>query len=154
MNAEHGREWVLVTESSLEPAALTAWVTRPDCGAVVTFCGTARNSSGVGHVIESLEYETSVDLAQDRIARVIARARSRWPDLGAVAIHHRVGLVRLEEPEVVIAVASPHRGTAYDASRFCIDAVKSCVPMWKRETWAGGSAWSEDAQDLLDVSEL
>jgi molybdopterin synthase catalytic subunit len=144
----------MVSASPLQPAALTAWATRPECGAVVTFCGTARNSSRVEHVIEALEYDTSVELAEDRIAQVVARARSRWPELGAVAIHHRVGVVRLEEPAVVIAVSAPHRGAAYEASQFCIDTVKKCVPMWKREMWAGGSAWSQESQDLVRVQDL
>lgn len=154
MNTPHGRDWATVTPAPLDPDALTTWATRPECGAVITFCGTARNRSTFPHDIEALEYDTSVELAEDRIGRVIALARSRWPSLGAVAIHHRVGLVALEEPAVVIAVSSPHRREAYEASQFCIDMVKSCVPMWKREIWRGGSAWSEEAQDILSVPEL
>jgi molybdopterin synthase catalytic subunit len=133
---------------------LTSWATLPECGAVVTFCGTARNSSTVDHDIQALEYETSVELAQGRIALVIEVARSRWPMLGAVAIHHRVGMVRPGEPAVVIVVSSPHRRAAYEASQFCIDTVKKCVPMWKREIWQGGSAWSGEAQDILSVRDI
>ena len=144
----------MVADSPLMPEVLTRWETRPDCGAVLTFCGTARNRSTFAHDIEALEYDTSVELAQDRIAQVIELARSRWPSLGAVAIHHRVGLVALEEPAVVIAVSSPHRREAYEASQFCIDTVKKCVPMWKREIWHGGSAWSEEAQDILSVRDV
>ncbi len=154
MNTPHGRDWVLVSEAPLVSETLVAWATRPDCGAVVTFCGTARNSSTNGHVIQALEYDTSVELAEHRIAQVVALARSRWSVLGAVAIHHRVGLVQLGEPAVVIVVASPHRQAAYEASQFCIDTVKRCVPMWKREIWEGGSAWSEEAQDILALEEL
>ena len=135
------------------PEVLTSWVTRPDCGAVVTFIGTARNSSTRDEVIEALEYETSVDLAETRIGQVIEVARSRWPAVGSVAIHHRIGVVRVGEPAVVIALSSPHRHAAFEASQFCIDTVKKCVPMWKREIWPGGSAWSQEAQDILDVSE-
>lgn len=154
VNSAAGRDWVSVSGAALSPAELTAWVTRPDCGAVVTFCGTARNGSSNGHVIQALEYETSLELAQARLEQIIELARSRWPHLGAVAIHHRVGTVRLEEPAVVIAVSSPHRREAYEASQFCIDTVKKCVPMWKREIWEGGSAWSEEAQDILSVQDL
>ena len=57
-------------------------------------------------------------------------------------------------PAVVIVVSSPHRAAAYEASQFCIDTVKRCVPMWKREIWEGGSAWSEEAQDLLSVDDV
>ena len=144
----------MVGDTALAPDVLTRWATRPECGAVVTFCGTARNSSGVDHVIQALEYDTSIELAEDRARQVIALARKRWPMLGAVAIHHRVGVVQLEEPAVAIVVSSPHRGAAYEASQFCIDTVKKCVPMWKREIWEGGSAWSEEAQDLLRVADL
>ena len=144
----------MVGDSPLAPEVLTSWATRPECGAVVTFCGTARNSSTGDHVIQALEYDTSVELAEDRVGQVIALARSRWPMLGAVAIHHRVGLVRLQEPAVVIVVSSPHRRAAYEASQFCIDTVKRCVPLWKREIWEGGSAWSEEAQDLLSVADV
>ena len=154
VNPPHGNDWIAVSDSPLAPEVLTSWATRRDCGAVVTFCGTARTTSSVEHEIEALEYETSVDLAETRIAQVIARARELWPVLGAVAIHHRVGLVRVGEPAVVIAVSSPHRAAAYDASQFCIDTVKKCVPMWKREIWQGGSAWSQEAQDLLEVRDV
>lgn len=143
-----------MSESPLSPEALTSWATRPECGAVVTFCGTARNSSTNDQLIQSLEYETKVELAEARIAEIVGLARSRWPQLGAIAIHHRVGTVHLEEPAVVIAISSPHRQAAYEASQFCIDSVKKCVPMWKREIWEGGSAWSEEAQDLLSVQDL
>lgn len=154
VSAPQGRDWIMVSASPLMPSTLTSWATRPECGAVVTFCGTARNSSSVDHVIEALEYDTSVELAEGRMSQIAELARSRWPMLGALAIHHRVGVVQLEEPAVVIAVSSPHRHAAYEASQFCIDSVKRCVPMWKREIWAGGSAWSEEAQDLLSVNDL
>lgn len=154
MNAQAGNDWISVSALPLLPEALTAWTTRPECGAVVTFIGTARNSSTRDEVIEALEYDTSVELAEMRVAQVVAIARSRWPGLGPIAIHHRIGTVRVGEPAVVIALSSPHRQAAFEASQFCIDTVKKFVPMWKREIWQGGSAWSEEAQELLDVSEL
>ena len=154
MNSSREMEWISVSETPLSPDTLSSWATRPECGAVVTFCGTARNSSASDHVIQALEYETAIDLAEARIEQIVAAARSRWPQLGALAIHHRVGMVHLGEPAVVIAVSSPHRQAAYEASKFCIDSVKKCVPMWKREIWEGGSAWSEDTHDILSVHEL
>jgi molybdopterin synthase catalytic subunit len=133
---------------------LSEWAVRPDCGAVVTFCGTARSSSTTGHDILSLEYETSIELAESRIIEVVASARTRWPEIGNVAVHHRVGVVPLSEPAVVVVVSSPHRHEAFAAAQFCIDTVKRCVPMWKREVWEDGSAWSEEAQPLLRVDDV
>jgi len=147
-------DWVSVSSSPLSQSDLAAWVVRPECGAVVTFSGTARNSSTNGHEIQALEYETSVELAEARIAGVLALARARWPEIGAVAIHHRIGVVALTEPAVVVAVSSAHRREAFDAAQFCIDTVKRCVPMWKREIWEGGSSWSDEAQPLVRLEDV
>jgi molybdopterin synthase catalytic subunit len=144
-------DWVAVSATPLECDAISVWVTRPECGAVVTFLGTARSSSTTGHDIIELEYETSDDLATARMAEVVKVARQRWPTLGAVAIHHRVGSVKLEQPAVVVAVSAPHRQEAFEAARYCIDAVKRSVPMWKREVWSGGAAWSQEAHDIVEA---
>ncbi len=145
------REWVLISDDPLAVDELTQWVVRDRCGAVVTFCGTVRNSSSTGHDIVALQYETSTELATSRIGLVVAEARTRWPSIEAVAVHHRVGRVELQGVVVVVAVSAPHRAEAFEAAQYCIDTVKTTVPMWKREIWEGGSHWSEDAQPIVDV---
>jgi molybdopterin synthase catalytic subunit len=40
---------------------------------------------------------------------------------------------------VVIAVSTPHRGQAFEACRFLIDALKAEAAIWKWEVWADGS---------------
>ena len=154
VTADESLEWVAVSAHALRPDELSAWVTLPDCGAVVTFCGTARTTSTVAHDIVELEYDTDVDLAESRMRRVSASAHERWPAVRAIAIHHRIGTVPVREPAVVVAVSSPHRREAFEAAQFCIDAVKRTVPMWKREVWRGGSAWSQEARDIVDVHEM
>jgi molybdopterin synthase catalytic subunit len=110
-----------------------------------------RNHSRAHAEVLALEYETSAKLAEARLNEVVSVARERWPSLEAVAIHHRIGKVELSETTVVVAVSSPHRSDAFEAARFCIDALKETVPMWKREIWEGGSAWSEETSPLLDT---
>ena len=61
-----------------------------------------------------------------------------------VAIVHRVGRVMPTEISVVIAVATPHRGASYDASRFVLEALKRDVPIWKREITDGGAFWKQN----------
>ena len=154
MNSTPAIDWVSVTATPLAADELSAWVSRPECGAIVTFSGIVRNSSTTGHDITSLEYETSPELAERRIHDIIGVTRSRWPHLGAVAVHHRIGHVDLGGIAVVVAVSSPHRQDAFEAAKFCIDAVKTAVPMWKREVWEGGSIWSEEASDIISVEDL
>jgi molybdopterin synthase catalytic subunit len=148
------KDWVALAPSSLSANELTMWATRANCGAVVTFCGAVRDTSHEHDDIVALEYETGEEMAMGRLREVVAEARTRWPMLGAVAIHHRTGRVELSDTAVVVAVSSPHRREAFEAAQYCIDAVKDCVPMWKRELWEGGSAWSQDGRDILSVAEV
>jgi len=151
MSSTPTSNWVLVTSERLSLDALAQWATRPNCGAVVTFSGVVRDHSAARENVIALEYETSTELAERRMSEVIDEARVRWPSLEAVALHHRSGRVELSEPTVVVAVSSPHRDDAFDAARYCIDTLKVTVPMWKREVWEGGSAWSDDSSPIVNA---
>jgi molybdopterin synthase catalytic subunit len=54
------------------------------------------------------------------------------------------------EVAVVVTVSTPHRAEAFAAAEFCIDTLKHTIPIWKRETWAGGSDWSQCAHQVGD----
>lgn len=41
------------------------------------------------------------------------------------------------------AVASAHRGAAFEACRWLIDTLKKTVPIWKKETFVGGAVWAD-----------
>jgi molybdopterin synthase catalytic subunit len=117
----------------------------------VTFSGIVRDHSSSRDNVIALEYDTDSELATRRLHAVVEEARRRWPELGRVAIHHRIGRVELSVPTVVVAVSAPHRDVAFEAGRFCIDALKASVPMWKRELWEGGSAWSDEASPIANA---
>ncbi|MHB1969481.1 MAG: molybdenum cofactor biosynthesis protein MoaE, partial [Acidimicrobiales bacterium] len=59
--------------------------------------------------------------------------------------------VELSEATVLVVVAAPHRAEAFEAGRYCIDALKRSVPMWKREHFEGGSAWSSATEPIVAV---
>jgi molybdopterin synthase catalytic subunit len=73
---------------------------------------------------------------------IAAEARRLHPITG-IRIVHRLGTLEVGATAVVVAVSSPHRGEAFAASRFAIDALKSRVPIWKKEHYADGSLWLE-----------
>jgi molybdopterin synthase catalytic subunit len=101
--------------------------------------------------VSQLEYEAYIEVAEDRMARIAQEARRRWPSLGRIAMLHRVGVLQVGHFAVVVVVAAPHRDDAFDAARWCIDTLKTTVPIWKRETWAGGVDWGTDAQEVQAV---
>ncbi len=116
------------------------------------FTGTVRDHAEGRPGVSRLEYEAFVEEAGPRLAAVAAEARRRWPDLGRLAVLHRVGALGVGEPSVVIVASAPHRAEAFAAARFAIDTVKATVPIWKRETWAGGEDWSACAHQVTEVS--
>ncbi|MBT8165567.1 MAG: molybdenum cofactor biosynthesis protein MoaE [Acidimicrobiia bacterium] len=136
------RDFVRVTESPLDPAALLDLVSDPTAGAVVSFLGTVRNhapgKSGVSHLV----YEAYVEVVEEKITGLVAEARSRWP-LIKVAVEHRTGRVDVGGVSVAVVVSSAHRADAFEAARFLIDELKARAPIWKQEHWEGGSEWIE-----------
>lgn len=128
-----------VTFEPLSADAAAAHVVDPEKGAVVVFTGVVRKYTG-DHVTDHLVYEAYGPMAAAEMARLGARIEEQWPD-ARVAMHHRVGRLEIGEASVVIAVATPHRGHAFEAARFGIDALKERVPVWKKEVYADGSHW-------------
>lgn len=146
-----GHTWVVLTDQVLPVGDVVEWAIRPDCGAVVLFTGTVRDHDEDRPGVFRLEYEAYTEQVEPRLAAVAEEARRRWPTSGRLALLHRIGLLHLGEVSVVVVAAAPHREEAFSAARFCIDTLKSTVPIWKRETWGGGQGWSAQAQAVEPV---
>ncbi len=143
--------WVGLSGLPLPLDLVLSWVGRPDCGGVVLFSGTARDHSEGRPGVTVLEYEAYEEQVAPRLEALVDEARARWPDIGRVAVLHRVGRVEIGESAVVAAVSAPHREEAFAAARFCIDGLKATVPIWKREIWAGGESWGLEAQHISEA---
>jgi molybdopterin synthase catalytic subunit len=146
-----GDEWIALSSELLPVAEATAWVVRPDCGAAVTFTGTARDHAPGRPGVHRLEYEAYEGQVERRLVALAADVRTRWPAVGRVALLHRVGVLAVGEAAVVVAVSSPHRSEAFEAARFAIDELKRTAPIWKRESWDGGESWGLEAQTPVEV---
>ena len=130
-----------VTQKALELQELVTFVNDPTAGAVATFIGTARDHNEGSKVI-SLEYEAYPEMAESELARLGEEARRKWK-IHRIAIVHRVGVVRIGEPSVIVAVSAAHRQDALEACRFAIEELKKTVPIWKKEFFEGGEVWIE-----------
>jgi molybdopterin synthase catalytic subunit len=53
---------------------------------------------------------------------------------------HRIGDLAIGDVSVAIAVGSPHRADAFEASRYVIEEIKRRLPVWKEEHYIGGDA--------------
>lgn len=111
----------------------------PQIGAVVAFLGLMRDLNE-GERVEAMTLEHYPGMTEKALESIVAEAAGRWP-LEAVRVVHRVGALRPEEPIVLVAVASRHRGEAFRACEFVIDYLKTRAPFWKKERVAGGERW-------------
>jgi len=144
MQATHeGLTWCVVTDQPLAVAEALSWAALPSCGAVVTFCGMVRDHSVGREGVTSLTYEAYEEHVVSRMEDVATSARAHWPEVGRVALLHRLGELGLGEVSVVVVVSAPHRAQAFDAARYCIDTLKRTVPIWKRERWEAGEEWAD-----------
>jgi molybdopterin synthase catalytic subunit len=127
-----GPAHVRVTSEPLVLDPLVELVRDPRAGAVVTFQGVTRE-------VAELDYEAYVAMAEGKIKEIVSAAIERHV-LCAAAAEHRVGVVPLSEPSVVIAVSAPHRAQAFAGAREIINQIKAQAPIWKQEAgvWVDG----------------
>lgn len=133
----------LITPEPLDLAAATAAVADAKAGAVCSFLGVVRNHNE-GKAVERLSYEAYAAMAEKVMERLVAQARQRW-DFHRAALQHRTGELAIGEASVLVAVSASHREEAFAACRFLIDRLKEEAPIWKKEFYADGAAWLENA---------
>lgn len=133
-----------ITPYPLDLRAIEAAVTWPGAGAILSFSGVARDSFE-GRPVHGLDYEAWPEMALPVLAQIRDEVAERWPG-ARLAIVHRTGRLAIGEPSVILTVATPHRGDAYEASRYAIDELKARVPIWKKERYADGEAWKANAE--------
>ncbi len=132
-SSKAGVLYVRISEQPLEPKRLIERVRDAHAGAIVVFEGVTRE-------VEQLEYQAYAEMAERRIAEIVSEAAGRH-GLSAAAVEHRVGIVPLSEPSVVVAVSAPHREAAFAGAREIIDRTKAEAPIWKKEEgqWVRGA---------------
>jgi molybdopterin synthase catalytic subunit len=129
-----------VVHTPIDSAGVLARVGAPEDGAVLLFLGTVRNHAD-GQSVDGMTYEAYERMATPVLTDIAHEAAAK---LGTdrVAVVHRVGELAIGEISVAIAVSSPHRAQAYDASRYVIEEIKKRLPVWKHEHYTDGrSEW-------------
>jgi molybdopterin synthase catalytic subunit len=127
---------VEITDQPLDLAAHEAAVADRRAGAVVSFQGVVRDHDH-GRSVTLLEYEghpTAVAVLRDVADKIAAD-----PDVIAVAVSHRVGVLRIGDVALVAAVSTAHRAAAFAACGRLVDEAKARLPIWKRQVFTDGS---------------
>ena len=100
-------------------------------GATSIFIGTMRDFNA-GDTVKSMTLEYCAGMTEKQLAKIVTQAEQQWAILD-VLIVHRVGNILPNQPIVLVSVWSTHRGDAFDACRYIMEALKSQAPFWKKE---------------------
>jgi molybdopterin synthase catalytic subunit len=100
-------------------------------GATSIFIGTMRDFNE-GVAVKGMTLEYYPGMTEKQLEKCVTEAQQQWPIIDSLVIH-RVGDILPDESIVLVAVWSSHRGDAFDASRYIMEALKSKAPFWKKE---------------------
>lgn len=100
-------------------------------GATSIFIGTMRDFNE-GDQVKGMFLEHYPGMTEKQLEKIASKAKAQWQLLDYLLVH-RVGAILPNEPIVLVAVWSSHRGDAFDASRYIMEALKSTAPFWKKE---------------------
>ena len=110
-------------------------------GAIASFIGTVRDVNDAS-TITGLTLEHYPGMTEAALEEIVAEARRRF-DIRDALVIHRVGALAPGDQIVLVAVTSAHRGMAFDACEFIMDALKTRAPFWKKERLPDGERWVE-----------
>jgi len=110
-------------------------------GAIASFIGTVRDVDDASTII-GLTLEHYPGMTEAALEEIVAEARRRF-DIRDALVIHRVGALAPGDQIVLVAVTSAHRGMAFDACEFIMDALKTRAPFWKKERLPDGERWVE-----------
>jgi len=93
--------------------------------------------------VQSMVLDYYPGMTERQLEKILDTADQKWEIIDAYVVH-RVGEIRPDETIVLVAVWSAHRGDAFDACRFIMEALKSTAPFWKKEVLGSGQTrWVE-----------
>jgi MoaE-MoaD fusion protein len=135
------QRYASIVRAPIDTQGALAKLKRGEDGAALVFEGVVRNQTRVRKTLY-LDYEAYEPMALREMQALAVEALRKF-QIRDMALVHRLGRLEIGETSVLIAVASAHRGAAFDACRWLIDTLKRMVPIWKKEYFEDGAVWAD-----------
>ncbi|KAF8786264.1 Molybdopterin synthase catalytic subunit like protein [Argiope bruennichi] len=144
---------IKITTDKIEVTESLSNLSNPSCGATACFIGTTRDNFE-GKKVKQLSYEAYGKMALKELRKISDTIKSKW-QISNVILIHRIGTVPVCETSVLVAASSVHRKDALEAVSFGIDAIKTKVPIWKKEEYEDGTyQWKENCECKNSIKHL
>ena len=93
-----------------------------------------------GENVTGMTLEHYPEMTQKHLETICQEITQRWDILDTLVIH-RYGDIQPNDPIVLLAVWSAHRGDSIPACHYLIEELKTRAPFWKKETIRDKSRW-------------
>lgn len=103
-------------------------------GALAEFTGLVRGEEN-DRPISALVYEAYQPMAETVMRRLLTELAAAHP-CNSVRVQHRIGIIRVGEAAIHIAVHAKHRAPAFALLAAFMDRLKQDVPIWKTDTFS------------------
>ena len=140
---------IVIVDSSFDPLEMQrdyqqqSMYGHTNFGATANFIGTMRDFNE-GDDVLSMVLEHYPAMTDKQLNQIVDEACDQWPIQNTLVVH-RVGEIFPSEAIVLVVVWSAHRGAAFDACRYIMEALKHKAPFWKKESLTAGSTrWVEE----------
>jgi len=130
---------ILITDNAIDLSKILIDVSDNSAGAITLFVGTVRDHDSDDHV-SALYYEAYKKMAEDIMTEIEREVLHKW-NIIKFSATHRIGILKVSEISVAVAVSSEHRNEAFEACKYGIDNIKTRVPIWKKEYSEAGNKW-------------
>ena len=128
-----------ITSEKLNLQDCYDFVQDQECGGIVLFVGTVRNTTQ-NKTVKKLDFSAYEPMAIKELKKIALHAVEKF-NVSKIVIHHAVGNLKIGDVPVIIAVSSAHREAAFEACQYAIDTLKETVPIWKKEFFEDGEVW-------------
>ena len=108
-------------------------------GATTLFLGSVRDHNE-GQNVSGIHYEAYKEMSQSVLLDIESEVLRKWNIKKFIAIH-RIGELEIGDASVAVSISTEHRKDAFEACRYAIDAIKTRVPIWKKEKTETGQHW-------------
>lgn len=116
---------IKITAEVLFPDEIINNLRTDDCGAIVTFIGTVRDTDNNGKPVKYLEIRKAGENSLAKLQEVALQVQEKWKLRPQdIIIHRRTGKLTVGVIALVVGIAAPHRQEAFEACAYVVDKIK------------------------------
>ncbi len=125
---------------------------KTEIGGHALFLGQVRADKQDGQTVQSIEYTAYQSMANTELDKIKEEVINNY-SLTCVHLYHSLGEVKAGEISLFVMVSAPHRQEAFEGQKALVEAIKTRVPIWGKESFSnGGHQWKTN-EELINQSE-